>query len=208
MQMSMSPPRCTVNSPQTLSIRILRLAPTEFIGRSADHSLCAVLALVSSAGGATGHVDVMHCSTVRTAMIKHRLHTGDRMVFAGACRTEWSLAVPPLRAAPAAAVMVDAITKGDHADEDVRILVCWHEYDGDEATVFSLPEPNGHPQVTVGGGATALHDLGPVVVNKNGSISRISNWQAMNEVEKDLALKMVGRQNRRRLAKLQDDLDS
>jgi hypothetical protein len=51
-----------------------------------------------------------------------------------------------------------------------------------------------------GGGTTVkLDHLGPMVVNVDGTLSQIGNWQQMTEVEKENTLRVLGKRNQRRL---------
>ena len=50
--------------------------------------------------------------------------------------------------------------------------------------LFSSDEDgSGVRTVTVDGSPVKLDRLGPIVVNKGGSLSRITNWQEMSEGE-------------------------
>jgi len=56
--------------------------------------------------------------------------------------------------------------------------------------------PAGPPagvEVEVGGGAAKLDALGPVVVNTDGSLSRITNWGQMAEVERTATMRIIGK---------------
>ncbi|KAH6610276.1 hypothetical protein Trco_000296 [Trichoderma cornu-damae] len=54
-----------------------------------------------------------------------------------------------------------------------------------------------------GSGTTVkLDGLGPLVVNADGTVSRISNWDKMAEVEKQNTLRIIGKRNQQRLAAL------
>ena len=57
-------------------------------------------------------------------------------------------------------------------------------------------------QVEVGGGPVTLDSLGPVVVNTDGSISRINNWSSMSEIEKQATKRIIGKRNEERRAAL------
>lgn len=46
--------------------------------------------------------------------------------------------------------------------------------------------------------------LGPLVINKDGSTSRITNWQDMTPAEKEATLRTITARNRRRLKTLKD----
>ncbi|EPS34068.1 hypothetical protein PDE_09030 [Penicillium oxalicum 114-2] len=47
-----------------------------------------------------------------------------------------------------------------------------------------------------------LDHLGPMVVNVDGSLSRIGNWAQMAEIERKNTLRIIGKRNKERLAKL------
>lgn len=68
-----------------------------------------------------------------------------------------------------------------------------------------LPEPsNGGAQaVDVNSEEGIRFDhLGPIVVNKDGSMSRITNWDKMAQVEKDNTLRILGKRNKARMEAL------
>jgi hypothetical protein len=54
----------------------------------------------------------------------------------------------------------------------------------------------------VGGAALRLDHLGPLVVNEDGTLSRIANWEKMADVERENTLRILGKRNQMRLAKL------
>jgi hypothetical protein len=68
-------------------------------------------------------------------------------------------------------------------------------------TPLGLPEPPaGGIKLDVGSGeGVALDHLGPMVVNKDGTISRITNWDAMAEIEKKNTLRILQKRNKQRL---------
>ncbi|KAI9276780.1 hypothetical protein BDA99DRAFT_494125 [Phascolomyces articulosus] len=47
-----------------------------------------------------------------------------------------------------------------------------------------------------------LKELGPVVVNEDGSLSRINNWHEMADIEKANVNRILLKRNRQRLEKL------
>ncbi|CAO3626572.1 unnamed protein product [Cunninghamella echinulata] len=47
-----------------------------------------------------------------------------------------------------------------------------------------------------------LKELGPVVVNEDGTLSRINNWKEMNDIEKANVNRILLKRNRQRLEKL------
>ncbi|KAK8170220.1 hypothetical protein IWX90DRAFT_366307, partial [Phyllosticta citrichinensis] len=49
------------------------------------------------------------------------------------------------------------------------------------------------------GGQIKLDALGPMVVNKDGTLSRIANWQKMADIEKKNTLRILGKRNQLRL---------
>jgi len=52
------------------------------------------------------------------------------------------------------------------------------------------------------GSIARLDWLGPLVVNLDGSLSRISNWDGMTEIEQKNTLRVVGNRNKQRLEAL------
>jgi hypothetical protein len=51
-------------------------------------------------------------------------------------------------------------------------------------------------------GGVTLDHLGPMVVNVDGSLSRIGNWEQMAEIERKNTLRIIGKRNKQRLEKL------
>ena len=49
-----------------------------------------------------------------------------------------------------------------------------------------------------------LNHLGPLVVNRDGTMSRIANWAEMSDVEKKNTLRILGKRNQLRLGHLKD----
>lgn len=41
-----------------------------------------------------------------------------------------------------------------------------------------------------------LDHLGPMVVNQDGTLSRISNWDQMSEIERKNTLRVLGKRNK------------
>ncbi|KIM41939.1 hypothetical protein M413DRAFT_445140 [Hebeloma cylindrosporum] len=55
-----------------------------------------------------------------------------------------------------------------------------------------------------------LDELGPMVVNNDGTLSRIANWAQMTDAERERTVRVLSKRNRLRLAneeKKQRDLD-
>ncbi|KAH8194567.1 hypothetical protein TruAng_011262 [Truncatella angustata] len=71
-----------------------------------------------------------------------------------------------------------------------------------------LPEPPKDGEtinLTVGGDGVKLDHMGPLVVNQDGTMSRISNWAEMSEIERQNTLRILGKRNQQRLKKLRED---
>ncbi|RYP91911.1 hypothetical protein DL770_001971 [Monosporascus sp. CRB-9-2] len=74
-----------------------------------------------------------------------------------------------------------------------------------------LPEPpkvrdDGTPtqQLALDGTGVKLDHLGPLVVNEDGTLSRIANWDKMADIERENSLRILGRRNKARLAALRE----
>ncbi|KAE8451444.1 hypothetical protein EG329_004073 [Mollisiaceae sp. DMI_Dod_QoI] len=72
-------------------------------------------------------------------------------------------------------------------------------------TRLALPEaPHSSTQLDMSNGSTTvkLDHLGPIVVNVDGTMSRISNWDKMADIEKKNTLRIISKRNNERLAVL------
>ncbi|KAF9768529.1 hypothetical protein IL306_014178 [Fusarium sp. DS 682] len=49
------------------------------------------------------------------------------------------------------------------------------------------------------GESVALNAMGPLVVNTDGTMGRIGNWQNMTEFEREQTLKLLGKRNKERM---------
>lgn len=69
-----------------------------------------------------------------------------------------------------------------------------------------LPEPPEHSQATEldvsSGQGVKLDHLGPMVVNRDGTLSRIANWEHMTEIERRNTLRILGKRNQLRMETL------
>lgn len=73
----------------------------------------------------------------------------------------------------------------------------------------SIPSDSGNAPTQIdmsqGGTTVQLDHLGPMVVNTDGTMSRISNWDNMAEIEKKATLRIIGKRNQARLEKLRKE---
>ncbi|KAG0649434.1 hypothetical protein D0Z07_4541 [Hyphodiscus hymeniophilus] len=71
---------------------------------------------------------------------------------------------------------------------------------------LALPEAphDSNTELDMSNGDTSvrLDHLGPMVVNEDGTLSRISNWGNMADIEKENTLRIIGKRNQARLEKL------
>jgi hypothetical protein len=69
-----------------------------------------------------------------------------------------------------------------------------------------LPEPPADSKAVEldvsTGNAVKLDHLGPMVVNRDGTLSRIANWENMAEIERKNTLRILGKRNQLRLESL------
>lgn len=49
-----------------------------------------------------------------------------------------------------------------------------------------------------------LDHLGPMVVNVDGTLSRIGNWEQMTEIERKNTVRILGKRNKQRLEALKN----
>ncbi|KAE9372534.1 hypothetical protein N431DRAFT_457243 [Stipitochalara longipes BDJ] len=73
----------------------------------------------------------------------------------------------------------------------------------DSKKPLALPEAphNSTTQLDMSNGDVSikLDHLGPMVVNVDGTMSRISNWDKMADIEKENTLRIIGKRNKARL---------
>ncbi|KAF7595425.1 hypothetical protein BBP40_006047 [Aspergillus hancockii] len=72
---------------------------------------------------------------------------------------------------------------------------------------LALPDANSADQthkldVSGDGSTVKLDHMGPLVVNQDGSLSRISNWEQMTDIEKKNTLRVLGKRNKMRMEAL------
>ncbi|CAK1358747.1 uncharacterized protein RHO25_002172 [Cercospora beticola] len=77
---------------------------------------------------------------------------------------------------------------------------------------LGLPAPATEDEATKldlssGADTVKLDHLGPLVVNKDGTLSRISNWEGMTEQEKKATLRILGKRNQLRTDALKAEGD-
>ncbi|KAL4879794.1 hypothetical protein BJY04DRAFT_89615 [Aspergillus karnatakaensis] len=69
--------------------------------------------------------------------------------------------------------------------------------------LLALPDAGSAThQLDVNGDGVKLDHLGPLIVNQDGTLSRIGNWAQMTELEKKNTLRVLGKRNKERMARL------
>ncbi|SJX66264.1 uncharacterized protein SRS1_10950 [Sporisorium reilianum f. sp. reilianum] len=67
---------------------------------------------------------------------------------------------------------------------------------------LGLPAPSDVPTSTEPNNVIKLDHLGPMVVNSDGTISRIANWQNLSDIEKERSLRLLAKRNNARMQSL------
>jgi hypothetical protein len=78
---------------------------------------------------------------------------------------------------------------------------------GADKKPLPLPEPSKDGDtisLNVDGEGVKLDHLGPLVVNQDGTMSRIANWAEMSGIERDNTLRILGKRNQLRLKTLRE----
>ncbi|KAF3025635.1 hypothetical protein E8E14_013199 [Neopestalotiopsis sp. 37M] len=84
----------------------------------------------------------------------------------------------------------------------------------DKQHPLPLPEPpkdggeNKPISLDVGGEGVRLDHMGPLVVNQDGTMSRINNWAEMSDIERENTLRILGKRNQQRLKKLREEKEA
>jgi hypothetical protein len=86
-----------------------------------------------------------------------------------------------------------------------------HEHKGDDEPI-QIPAIEYAPQVYTGveqrSQTVSMDQLGPIVVNTDGTMQRITNWDKMTEAEQANVMRVLSKRNAQRLAALQQKQDS
>ena len=81
---------------------------------------------------------------------------------------------------------------------------------GEENELLCLPAPTGDDlsneseSMSMGG---SMADLGPIILNSDGSMSRIPNWKDMPKSEQEKTMRVIAKRNKSRKAKLLEHKD-
>ena len=74
-----------------------------------------------------------------------------------------------------------------------------------------LPEPDANSKAVVldvgSELGVKLDHLGPMVVNRDGTLSRVANWETMADIERQNTLRILGKRNQLRMATLRAEED-
>ncbi|KAI1078505.1 hypothetical protein F5B20DRAFT_203756 [Whalleya microplaca] len=92
-------------------------------------------------------------------------------------------------------------TTNPQQPQDTKTATAAHQ----DATAppLPLPEPDtSTTQLPLGGEGVKLDHLGPLVVNEDGTMSRIANWTQMADIERENAVRILGKRNKIRLERL------
>ncbi|OJJ44806.1 hypothetical protein ASPZODRAFT_134944 [Penicilliopsis zonata CBS 506.65] len=116
-----------------------------------------------------------------------------------------SLLVPHQPFSTSSMMSSDPVKSAEAADQN-------QDQDGKPKAPLALPSTdptdgsNSHKiDLSAEGGSTVkLDHFGPMVVNQDGTLSRISNWEQMTEIERRNTLRVLGKRNKQRLAALKE----
>lgn len=91
---------------------------------------------------------------------------------------------------------------------EITVLAIEHRT-AEDVPALALPSSTDHSArdedasvttVVVDGEPVKLDKLGPVVINKDGTASRITNWQDMTPAEQQKTLRIISKRNKARIA--------
>ena len=87
---------------------------------------------------------------------------------------------------------------------DVELLAVADDVSSSNNDPLALLASDGAaPRVAVGGEPVAMEELGPIVINTDGTTSRITNWPEMTPAEQEKTRRVIVARNAKRLAKLE-----
>ncbi|WFD36221.1 hypothetical protein MCUN1_003099 [Malassezia cuniculi] len=71
--------------------------------------------------------------------------------------------------------------------------------------MLSLPAPGDAPTHTLdvnSDSGVRLDELGPIVVNSDGTLSRVPNWHDMAPIEQERTIRLLSKRNKQRMESL------
>ena len=74
---------------------------------------------------------------------------------------------------------------------DVELLAVSDDVSSSNDDPLALPASDGAQSVTVGGEAVAMEELGPIVINTDGTTARITNWPEMTPAEQEKTRRVI-----------------
>ncbi|KAL4939756.1 hypothetical protein BDV06DRAFT_198099 [Aspergillus oleicola] len=77
-----------------------------------------------------------------------------------------------------------------------------------EEPLLALPDSStasDTTQLDVNGDGVKLDHLGPLIVNTDGTLARIGNWAQMTEMERKNTLRIIGKRNKERMARIKKE---
>ena len=57
------------------------------------------------------------------------------------------------------------------------------------------------------GDTLKLTEAGPMIINPDGTVRRIANWQTLTDAEKESSWRVISKRNQKRIAALKEKLD-
>lgn len=102
-------------------------------------------------------------------------------------------------------MVMSGLTNCQELDQEEGEMQQGEDEDGSPVKL-QLPMPEEASSKTLQFGETlALDDLGPIIINKDGTLRRITNWSELTELEKKHTLRKVSLRNHKRLAVLKNN---
>ncbi|GMK53502.1 hypothetical protein CspeluHIS016_0100880 [Cutaneotrichosporon spelunceum] len=80
-----------------------------------------------------------------------------------------------------------------------------HQLAIEDASKDTVDTEDGVVTIDVDGTPVKLDKLGPMIINSDGTISRITTWAEMSEIERNRALRLMVKRNHMRLKKLDQE---
>lgn len=83
--------------------------------------------------------------------------------------------------------------------------------EGSAEEVPALPAPSDYSEgptrvLQLGGDAVKMDDLGPIIINTDGTTRRIANWQTLTPAEQKNTIRLISARNKKRIEALQEKM--
>ena len=135
-------------------------------------------------------------------LIRGNWHSMNNVAYASAAQLDGGSSADPIISGTCGEVSTPAVAGNFVTDEDKSNTTTDQDIDHTNELKL-LPAPSSANSQTLQlGQSISMDDMGPVIVNTDGSLRRIANWDTLSEQEQRNTLRLIAARNKRRIEQL------